>query len=87
MFLRLLRSAIITVYISTRFVAISTCLTGFSIIFIYLLFHRASFAPFITLDFYYVKFITSVFVADLSWLLLFVSKICTVISTYGYLSS
>ena len=60
MFFKLFNKATITIYMSTRLFVSSTCLTGFSIIFIYLLFQRASLAPLSTLDFWFVKLVTSV---------------------------
>lgn len=83
MLLRLFSKATITIWISIRFSAFSIYLTGFSIIFIYLWFHLASFAPFKTLDFYLVNSETSEVRTGESLL----SNIQTVISTCGYLSS
>ena len=67
--------------------------TGYSMIFIYLLFHFASFAPFITRDFYLVKFITSLcntlFAVSLPPVSIsaFLSKSYMLNSTWGCLSS
>lgn len=87
MFLRLFKRAIITCYMSTKLFVSSIYFTGFSIILMYLLFQRASLAPFITRDFYAVNAITSVFSIDLASFPAFVSKIYTVSSTCGYFAS
>ena len=79
--------------ISLRSFDNSIYLTGYSMIFIYLLFHLASFAPFITRDFYLVKFNTSFYntLFSVSFPLVsisaFFSKSYMVNSTWGCLSS
>ena len=65
MFLSEFKRAIITVYISTKLLVSSIYFTGFSIIRMYLLFQRASFAPFSTLDFWAVNAVTSEVKTDL----------------------
>jgi hypothetical protein len=67
--------------------AYSIVLTGFSMIFMYLLFHLASFSPFTTLAFSFKKVATSSAICLLDFYSAAAYKIYTITSTKGCLSS